>query len=291
MTARVLVNRLWAHYFGRGIVDSPGDFGALGSRPTHPELLDWLASELVQGHWSVKRIHRRILLSSTYRQSSRRSTEQSESDPDNRLLGRMTIRRLDAETLRDSLLSVTGQLNHKLFGPPVPVMEDAVGQIIIGQENLDGERKPGAVVSLHGEEFRRSVYVQYRRSRPLSVLSTFDAPEMSPNCTQRNFSTVTPQALLMMNSQFSLHHAEVLAKRILSIAPEDAREQARQGWRLCFSQEPSDPECVSGMEFIQLQRALFEGRSKTNNKTPAAVLALTSYCQALISSNRFLYVD
>jgi len=291
LTARVLVNRLWTHHFGRGIVDTPGDFGALGSRPTHPQLLDWLAAELIAGDWSMKRIQRLILLSSTYRQSSGRPSQPADSDFDNRLLGRMSVRRLDAETLRDSLLSVTGQLTPKLFGPPVPVMEDAVGQIIIGQENLDGERKPGAVIPLHGEEYRRSIYVQVRRSRPLGVLATFDAPEMSPNCTQRNFSTVAPQALLMMNSRFALDHATMLAKRIAARAPQDLPQQARQGWRLCFAQDPSTAQSQAAVEFLQQQRAHFERHPVADKKTTAAMAALSSYCHALISSNRFLYID
>jgi len=291
LTARVLVNRLWTHHFGRGIVDTPGDFGGLGSRPTHPQLLDWLAAELVGGGWSVKRIQRLILLSSTYRQSSARPSQPTDNDFDNRLLGRMSVRRLEAETLRDSLLSVTGQLNPKLYGPPVPVMEDAVGQIIIGEENLDGERKPGAVIPLHGEQYRRSVYVQVRRSRPLGVLATFDAPEMSPNCTQRNFSTVAPQALLMMNSRFALDHASVLAQRVAAKAPQDLQQQARHGWRLCFAQEPSTAQSRAAVEFLQQQRAHFEQNPIADKKTTPASAALASYCHALVSSNRFLYID
>ena len=291
LTARVLVNRLWAHHFGRGIVDTPGDFGVLGSRPTHPQLLDWLAAELVSGDWSIKRIQRLILLSSTYRQSSRRATDQPDNDPDNRLLGRMTIRRLDAETLRDSVLSISGHLNPKLYGPPVPVMEDAVGQIIIGQENLDGERKPGKVVPLYGEEFRRSLYVQVRRSRPLSVLSTFDAPEMSPNCTQRSFSTVAPQALLMMNSNFMVDYASHVARRIVADGSQDVREQSRQGWRLCFAQEPTAAQSDAAVAFLEQQRAHFERNPIADKQTTPDMAALASYCHALISSNRFLYID
>src|SRR5262249_45117084 len=132
LTARVLVNRVWLHHFGRGIVGTPGDFGVLGERPTHPELLDWLAAEFMEGGWRLKRLRRLIMTSAAYRQSSRRTPELQKLDPDNRLLGRMSVRRLEAEALRDAILAVSGKLNAKPFGPPVPVMHDDVGQVVLG---------------------------------------------------------------------------------------------------------------------------------------------------------------
>ena len=187
--ARVIVNRIWLHHFGRGLVTSPGDFGVLGSRPTHPELLDWLASEFVESGWSVKHLHRLIMTSTVYRQAAA-ATADSHS-----YVG-FRPQRLQSEILRDAVLSVAGLLNRKQFGKPVPVMQDGVGMIVIGKENLDGERKPTTAIKLEGEEYRRSVYIQVRRTRTLSLFETFDAPTLSPNCDKRSESTSTPQSLL-----------------------------------------------------------------------------------------------
>src|SRR5262249_15143230 len=174
--------RVWMHHFGRGLVGTPSDFGALGERPTHPELLDWLADDFMANGWRLKRLHKLLMTSAAYRQSSRREPTKDKIDPDNRLLGRMAVRRLEAEAVRDALLSLGGKFNGKMFGPPVPIMEDEVGQFVLGIENKNGENRPGPVLPLHGEEFRRSVYVQMRRSRPLGVLEAFDLPAMEPNC-------------------------------------------------------------------------------------------------------------
>src|SRR5262249_34320123 len=132
LTARVLVNRVWLHHFGAGIVRTPGDFGRFGERPTHPELLDWLASEFVSGGWSMKKLHRLLMTSTAYRQASRREKAKDALDPDNRVFGRMPVRRLEAEAVRDAVLAASGQLSAKMFGPPVPVHENEVGQVVVG---------------------------------------------------------------------------------------------------------------------------------------------------------------
>ncbi len=276
LTARVLVNRAWMHHFGRGIVATPGDFGRLGEPPTHPELLDWLAGEFMAGGWKLKRIHKLVMTSAAYRQSSRRTPRGEAADPENRLLWRMNVRRLEAEAIRDSMLATGGNLNVKMFGPPVPVMADEVGQYVVGKENLDGEGKVGPPIPLHGEEFRRSVYVLARRSRPLSMLEAFDAPEMEPNCEARSFSTVAPQALMLMNNGFVLAQAEQFAKRVRREAGDDAALRIDRAWRLAYARGPRTEEAKEAMEFL----------SKT-----AGPAALTRFCQALLSSNEFLYVD
>ncbi|MBD3675890.1 MAG: DUF1549 domain-containing protein [Planctomycetaceae bacterium] len=291
LTARVLVNRFWLHHFGRGIVETPGDFGYLGSRPTHPELLDWLASKFMSNGWRLKPLHRLMVTSSIYRQSSQRHPKQDEIDPDNRLYGRMSIQRLDAEAVRDAILAVSGKLNRKMYGEPVPVMEDIVGQIVIGKENLDGERKPLAAIDMQGEEYRRSIYIQVRRSRPLAVLSTFDLPQMEPNCTVRNSSTVTPQALMLMNSRFASDYAELLAQRLREIAGDDAARQIRTAWNLVFGQVATEAQITNSIEFLQKQENLYQQHPPEDTKLPPAELALNSFCQALLSSNQFLYVD
>jgi len=290
LVARVIVNRAWMHHFGRGLVSTPGDFGALGQLPSHPELLDWLAGEFVATGWSLKRLHRLILTSTTYRQSSLGSPELVVADPDNRLLGRMSFRRLDAEALRDSMLSVSGSLNPKRYGPPVPIMADRVGQWVIGKENLNAGR-PGAAIAMNGEEFRRSIWVQVRRSRPLGVLDTFDRPAMQPNCTERVWTTVSSQSLMMMNSDLVVSQSERFATRLRARAGEDTAAQVRLAWQLAFVAEATDEETSEAVAFLDDQEKLFADAAAKDDKPKAAQRALAVFCQALLSSNRFLYVD
>lgn len=291
LTARVIVNRLWLHHFGRGIVNSPADFGVLGEQPTHPELLDWLASEFIASGWQVKQLQRRIMMSTAYRQSSHRSEQHETVDPENKLYARMSIRRLESEAVRDALLAISGKLNLTLYGPPVPVMEDEVGQIVIGKENLDGERKPGQSIPLQGAEFRRSAYVQVRRSRPLGVLETFDNPAMVPNCEQRGVSNVAPQSLLFMNSGLVVEHSEHFAARVLDLVGADPHAQIRLAWQMAFSTAPSEHDVEAAAEFLRKQTTLFQESPAKPKDTSAEMLALSSFCQALLSSNRFLYVE
>lgn len=291
LVARVLVNRIWMHHFGRGLVNSPGDFGVLGELPTHPELLDWLAAEFVDSGWSVKHLHRLILKSKTWQQSTTGSAELVELDPENRFYSRRSIVRMDAETVRDAVLSVSGRLNAKLYGEPVPVMEDAVGQIILGKENLDGERKPTKAIPLNGEEYRRSAYVQVRRSRTLGVLETFDSPAMTPNCEQRRSSNVAPQALLMMNSDFIVQYADDFAARLQSEAGEGIRDQITLGWRLTFGATPSVEDVSAAEQYIALQERTIQETAPETDADQIKPRALATFCQALLSSSRFLYVE
>lgn len=202
---RVFVNRVWMHHFGRGIVPSVADFGHLGDRPSHPELLDWLACELADGGWSLKRLHRLIMTSATYCQSSAIDERAASIDAETALLWRYPLRRLEAEAIRDRILFVSGSLDRTSFGPSVPLTEDETGQVV-----------PSV-------EARRSVYLQARRSKPVSFLQAFDAPIMETNCERRSFSTVAPQALMLLNSDFIGGQASRLAA---SIAVEAADETA-----------------------------------------------------------------
>ena len=302
LLARVLVNRIWLHHFGHGIVDTPGDFGALGGKPSHPQLLDWLASDFMENGWSFKRLHRQIMTASVYRQSTRRDDAARRLDPDHRFYAGMPLRRLEAEAIRDSVLAVSGKLNTKAFGRPIPVMADRVGQFVIGKENLNAGR-PGAVIPMQGEQFRRSVYVQVRRSRPLAVLDTFDMPAMSPNCESRARSTVAPQALMMMNNDFIVEQSEHFARRVRREAIDDVRSQAARAWLLAFGRDPSRVELDDAMTFIAEQSEILRQRiSKSklnlpkskNRKAPKADIdlqSLASFCQILLSSNEFLYID
>jgi hypothetical protein len=290
LTARVLVNRFWLHHFGKGIVRTPADFGYLGERPTHPELLDWLASDFMAGGWRLKRLHRLLMTSTAYRQTSTRQPNKDRLDPDNRMLGRANVRRLEAEAIRDAVLAVSGKLNRKLYGKPVPVMEDEVGQVVLGIENKNGERRNDRVIPLHGEEFRRSVYVMVRRSMPLAMLEAFDAPAMEPNCECRNASTATPQALMFLNNDFVVEFARHLAQRVRREASEPVG-QVRRAWALAFGAEPSPAQLQTALEFVTAQAQTFRKAPPAGAKSSAEEQALASYCQTLLCANAFLYVD
>lgn len=193
---RALVNRVWMHHFGRGIVATPGDFGRLGSPPTHPQVLDWLASQWVVRQWSLKDLHRLIMTSQVYRQSSNRNSLGDQLDPDNIYYWRRPIQRVDAEVLRDAALAVTGDLQVQMFGPPLALKEDDAGQ-----------------VSIDSAQPRRSLYSKWRRTQPVALLQTFDAPVMGINCDIRSSSTVPSQSLILMNGDFVLEQAGKLAQR------------------------------------------------------------------------------
>jgi mono/diheme cytochrome c family protein len=298
LVARVLVNRVWLHHFGRGLVETPGDFGALGSRPTHSELLDWLADEFVRGGWVLKPLHRLIVTSAAYRQSSRRTPALDAADPDNRWLGRMSVRRLEAEVVRDAILAASGRLNPTMFGPPVPVTPDEAGLVHVGVDTRDGAgRFTGKKVPLGAEEFRRSVYVQVRRSLPLSLLETFDAPAMAPNCDRRASTTVAPQSLLLINGEFVVAQSEAFAGRLEAGAGKDPAEQVRLAWRLALGAEPAPEEVAEAVTFLARQRDDFAAAAPESAGPKADAArgptrrALATFCQALIGSNAFLYVD
>ena len=317
LTARVLVNRVWMHHFGRGLVRTPADFGAMGERPSHPELLDWLADEFVAGGWSLKQLHRLILTSTVYRQessrgASSRAAECQRADPENMLYWHKPVQRLDAEIVRDATLAVSGALNEKMYGSPVPVRPDAAGQIVVGIDKTEGDNKMPVEVPLLGEEHRRSLYVQVRRSRPLALLTTFDAPVMELNCERRQASTSPMQSLMLMNSQFILDQSARFADRVVREAPNsEMRQRIRTAWSMAFSRPPTPWEESGALEFLATQLPVLEERAaaveakertseKENGKgkksaTVAAVVpetqALRNLCQALLGSNEFLYVD
>ncbi|TVP93956.1 MAG: DUF1553 domain-containing protein [Planctomycetaceae bacterium] len=310
LVARVLVNRFWMLHFGRGLVPTPGDFGMLGEQPTHPELLDWLADEFVASGWSLKHLQRLIVHSQAYRQESRRTAELDAIDPENRLLGRMPVRRLEAEGVRDALLAVAGDLSSKMFGPPVPVAPDDVGQIVVAADNRDSAGRPTSKqVSLGEEEFRRSLYVQVRRSMPLGMLEPFDMPDLAPNCEQRATSTVAPQSLLMMNSPIVVDRSRSMADRLFRELGEDADEASlfRRAWWVALGCAPTEEEAAAGTAMLLEQIGHFAAASlpaptgdgaAADESAPdqaalqaARVTALATLCQALVSSNRFLYID
>lgn len=198
---RAIVNRIWLHHFGRGIVSTPGDFGKLGSQPTHPHVLDWLADYWIRSGWSLKKLHRIILTSTVYRQSSARNTTGDSLDPANNFYWHKPLMRVDAEVLRDSMLALSGDLDLKQFGPPIPIEEDDTGQVRIS-----------------ASQPRRSIYAKSRRTQPVAMLQSFDAPVMQVNCDARTTSTVATQSLLMMNNDVVLDQASKIAKRIITLS-------------------------------------------------------------------------
>jgi hypothetical protein len=290
LLGRVLVNRFWMHHFGKGIVSTPGDFGRLGALPTHPELLDWLASEFVSTGWSLKAFHRKVLLSRAWRQSSVRTPKAEEIDPDNKLLSHMSLKRLEAEAIRDAMLDVAGKLNRTPFGPAVPVAENDDGEVIIAVENIDGNGIHAPKPVPAGDELRRSVYIQVRRSKLLSVLDTFDLPAMEPNCELRTSSTVTPQSLMLMNGDVVRTIARQTAERAVADVGAEPVARVDRVWRLALGRLPSETERAKALAFLT-EQAVALGVSPVEGAPPVDVGALTTLVQVLFGSNEFLYVE
>lgn len=297
LTARVFVNRLWLHHFGRGLVATPNDFGLNGDRPSHPELLDWLADDFVRHGWDQKRLHRMLLLSTVYQQQSRRNPALDAIDPQNELLGRMNLRRMEAETVRDSLLAVSRNLNASLSGPSVPVTVNGEGKAVIGEMKLrDG--LPAGVETRNADGLRRSVYVEVKRSLPLNALATFDQPVMNPNCDVRRHSTVPTQALWFLNDESMVQEADALARFLIHRHGDRAEPAVRDLFMRLFAVLPSPEEMRTLSEFLEIQTEQFarnpdaqlKAVMETEKNAPRS-RAFSLLCQSLMASNRFLYVD
>jgi len=276
MTARVMVNRLWQHHFGRGIVRTPNDFGLQGMRPSHPELLDWLATEFTARGWRLKALHRLILTSNTYRMSSRGNPQGLAADPTNDLFWRFDMRRLSAEEIRDSILAVTGCLNLKMFGPGIFPE--------IPKEVLAGQSVPGRgwVVSPIKEQNRRSIYVHVKRSLLYPLLESFDLAEPDRPTPVRFSSTQPTQALLMLNGEFLNKQAQIFADRLLREAGKDTAKQVRLALYLATGRPPSEAEIRRGVDLMEaLQRE--DGGS--------AELARRYFCLMVLNLNEFVYLD
>jgi hypothetical protein len=269
--ARVMVNRVWQHHFGTGLVATADNLGASGAKPTHPELLDYLASELVASGWSVKALHRLILTSAVYRQASTPRPELDATDPDNRLLARFPLRRLDAEAVRDALLAVSGELDPRAGGPFVPSKPTPEGVIEV-PENANGSH-------------RRSVYLQQRRTQVVTFLQLFDAPSIVTTCGSRTPSTVPLQSLALLNSEFVRARARGLAKRLAAEAGDDAPKRLALAFRLTTGREPLANERTACEKFLDAQRVVY-----AKEKDPAD-RAWADLCQMLLASNAFLYVE
>lgn len=245
LLARVMVNRLWQGHFGEGIVRTPNDFGRQGDAPTHPELLDWLAVEFAERGWSLKQMHRLMMLSSTYQSASVADSGALQKDPENRLLSRMNRHRLDADAIRDNILAIAGALNLKMGGvgviPPLTA------------EELRAARMPD-LWPAHpdaSEHTRRSIYLQVKRSLTLPMLQIFDAPDTATSCARRERSTVAPQALALMNSEFTAAQAEHFAARIRKQTNDQPEGYVNTAWRIAFGRLPNDEESKIAVDYLK----------------------------------------
>jgi hypothetical protein len=279
LTARVAVNRLWKHHVGTGIVKTLGNFGKAGAPPTHPELLDWLAREFVRRDWGLKAMHRLVMTSATYRQSSAVTADRERLDPDNALCSRMPLVRLDAESLYDTLLLVAGQLDDARFGPPCPVEV----------------RGDGLVTPAGGARgWRRLLYVRQARKQLPTHLENFDYPQMNPNCLERRDSTVAPQALHLMNNGMVHQLAEHFARRVGCDAGADAAKQVETAYWIALSRPPTAEEKKVGVGALStLGDAWAKHPAVTGEpeRDAARRKALATFCHAMMNSAGFLYVD
>lgn len=257
LVARVMVNRLWQHHFGQGIVATPNDFGFAGQPPTHPELLDLLAMQLIDSGWKLKTIHKWIMSSETYMQGNKELQDPRESlDPENRYLWHRSPRRLEAEAIRDSMLFVSGQLDRRMYGPGT----------------LDSNMK------------RRSVYFFIKRSQLIPTMMLFDWPEHLVSIGQRQSTTIAPQALMFMNSEQGRSYAEAFAR---SVASEDATKSIEAAYRRALGRRPSEREAAVAVQFIESSKNSRAQLGESN----ANESGLADFCQAIFGLNEFIYID
>lgn len=270
------MNRLWQHHFGRGICATPNDFGYLGERPSHPVLLDWLATELVTRKWSLKEMHKVIMLSQAYQMSSRGQAAGLSKDPDNKWFWRFNMRRLTAEELRDSVLVATGRLNRKMGGPSV--------YIKLPEEYLATSSTKGGKWGRSSEEdqVRRSVYTKVKRSLVPPILQDFDLADTDGTCPVRFRSILPTQALAMMNSAFINEEAVSFAKRLRSEAPDDPRRQVGLALEIALSRPATASELDYGMELVEVMM---------REHKLSAEDAFNRFALLVLNLNEFFFVD
>ncbi len=266
LTARVMVNRLWQHHFGEGIVRTPSNFGVTGQEPTHPELLDWLATEFVESGWSVKRMQRLMLTSEAYKRSSNDVPGNLEKDKENRLVWRMPRQRLEAEIIRDQMLAVAGTLDTAVGGPAVrPYIDPALWQSSTARV-WDGKEIGDPTT------WRRSIYVFSKRSIRYPMFEAFDQPDMVGSCAARNTSTVAPQALLLMNNAAVFRQAKFFAQRLMTEAGADVDAQVDRAFELALARPPRPAEKTKATDFVR-----------------SSPTGLVDFCQTLFNLNEFVY--
>jgi hypothetical protein len=265
LTARVIVNRIWSHHFGQGIVATLDNFGKMGEKPTHPELLDWLAVEFISRGWSVKQMHRLILTSETWRMSSQyQDAVAVAKDPENHDLWRFPIQRLDAEIVRDAMMAASGALDLKMGGPPV--FPHIPGEILASMSGGIWKREEDGP-----QNWRRSVYVYRKRGLPFPMFEVFDLPDQNTSCGRRNVSTVPTQALALLNDELVLRQAKLFADRVKEAAPADSAKQVDLAYRIALSRPPREDEAKLAVDFLQKR-------------------SLADFTHVLLNLNEFLYV-
>jgi hypothetical protein len=285
LTARVMVNRIWHYHFGRGIAGTPSDFGVMGERPTHPELLDYLTREFVRGGWSMKRMHRLIMLSATYQESSDSRKDAAATDPDDRLLWAFPRQRMEGEEIRDASLMVAGLLNTKVGGPSV------YPELPTGLTTPRG----GWKVSNAEDRDRRSVYIFVKRNARYPMLEAFDMPDTHESCSRRSITTTAPQALTMLNDRVSLQWAQAFAGRALA-----AKDPVDRAFQLAYQRSPDPWEKDTVATFFHKQQGVIAQRAAKGEKLalptavpdgtePAYAAAFVDFCQMLLNSNEFVY--
>jgi hypothetical protein len=289
LVSRVYVNRVWMHLFGEGLVSTTDNFGKMGSPPTHPELLEYLAGMFIRNGWSTKRLIREMMLSQAYQQSSLAAdfpktaglADPQKADPDNTLLWRMRLRRLESEVIRDAMLAVSGKLNLRIGGRPVSTITENDGMVIIDEKKLDDP----------SDRFRRSMYLVARRRYNLSMLGVFDHPVMSTNAKERGSSAVVLQSLMMMNDKEVLTQAGHFADRVLSTAGAAATDRTLldTAYRYALSRTPEAAEVTTLSGLLQRERERF-GQAGMPDKQVARE-SLASVCHVLLNANEFLYVE
>jgi hypothetical protein len=258
-----MVNRIWQHHFGSGLVETPGNFGKMGSAPTNQQLLDWLATEFVRSGWDMKAMHRLIMTSAAYRQRSGADG--------------FALRRIDAESIRDAILKIAGRLDTRQFGPADPVKTLPDGEVIT-------------------ESRRRTIYVTQRRTEPVSVLDAFDQPFMNPNCVKRGQSVVSSQALHLMNSKLARENARFMAGRIIDATGDDVGAQIERAYLLALARKPSAAELETAKTAIERMTSEWDKQLESDRpaeplRSRARWLALATFCHTLINSAEFLYID
>ncbi len=276
MTSRVIANRIWLHYFGRGIVRSPNNFGLMGDPPTHPELLDYLATELVRDDWSLKKLHRKILLSNTYRLSTQSNSLALAKDPSNNWFWRQNTRRLSAEQIRDSVLAIVGQLNEQVHGESM--------YVTLSAEVLASQSRPGSGwgKSTPADQARRSIYIHVKRSLPVPLLSAFDFPDTDISCEARFLTTQPGQALTMLNSDWMQQQAQALYNRVRREVGEDLEQQAQRCLELATSRTANKADKQELVALVQ--------RLKTKHQL-SEQKARESMCLVALNINSFFYLD
>ena len=285
LTARVLVNRVWQQHLGQGLVRTGGDFGIMGDRPSHPELLDWLASRFVQEGWSLKKLHTLIMTSNTYRMDKTPVAEYLEADPENRLLWRVHYRRLEAEAIRDSMLAASGQLNRKMYGPSmVPPIPEAA---------LEGHPDPDKIwhTSNEREASRRTVYAFIKRSMLIPMLEVLDLCDTTRSSAQRPVTSIAPQALTLFNGDFANGQALHMARRVLEESGPDPAAQVDLVYRLALARRPTPDEHREMVDFLnqETEARLWETSARNRDRLVAREESLVQLCRVVFNLNEFVY--